>query len=142
MKRVVLDTNVFISSTFWSGKPLEVVNVFKQERASLLLTTEIIEELFDVYSDEKFSSRLLFLEVTASKIVANHVELAEIVIPDPIPDDVIRDRKDLMILACAVGGNADYIVTGDKDLRTLGSYAGIPILTPARFLELMSTEEE
>jgi predicted nucleic acid-binding protein len=43
-----------------------------------------------------------------------------------------------MILACAVGGKADYIVSGDKDLLTLISYAGIPIRTAEQFLDHIS----
>jgi predicted nucleic acid-binding protein len=47
----------------------------------------------------------------------------------------VRDPKDVMILACAVGGKADFIVSGAKDLLTLVSYEGIPILTAEQFLK-------
>jgi predicted nucleic acid-binding protein len=39
-----------------------------------------------------------------------------------------------MVLACAVGGKADVIVSGDEDLVTLGVYENVPIMTAAQFL--------
>lgn len=45
------------------------------------------------------------------------------------------------VLATAVAGHADVIVTGDKDLLVLRRYAGIPIVTPRRFLELLQQEQ-
>jgi len=51
----------------------------------------------------------------------------------PIPPE-LRDPKDLMVLAAAVGGGADAIVTGDKDLLALGEFRGIPILDVSKVL--------
>ena len=47
-----------------------------------------------------------------------------------------RDPKDNMILELAVSGQADYIITGDKDLLALNPFRKIQILTPAEFLKL------
>ena len=49
---------------------------------------------------------------------------------------VCRDPKDNMILELAVSGQADCIVTGDKDLLTLNPFRRIQILTPTEFLKL------
>jgi predicted nucleic acid-binding protein len=49
---------------------------------------------------------------------------------------VCRDPKDDFILECAVLGNADVIVTGDKDLLALGEYEGIRIVTPRQYLDM------
>ena len=43
-----------------------------------------------------------------------------------------------MVLACAVEGRADYIVSGDRDLLTLESYEEIPIVTPREFLQILA----
>ena len=50
---------------------------------------------------------------------------------------VSRDADDNRVIEAAVAGAADYIVTGDGDLLALASHAGIRILTPARFVELL-----
>jgi len=46
----------------------------------------------------------------------------------------LRDSKDLPVLCCAVGGQAQTIVTGDKDLLTLKEFQGVVIVTPRMFL--------
>ena len=49
--------------------------------------------------------------------------------PAPLPPDSCRDSDDIKILGLAVAANADYIVTGDKDLLVLKKFRNIPILT-------------
>jgi uncharacterized protein len=50
---------------------------------------------------------------------------------------VVRDPNDDMIVACALAAGADYIVTRDKDLLSLGEHEGIRIVTPRQFLDLL-----
>jgi predicted nucleic acid-binding protein len=45
-----------------------------------------------------------------------------------------------MYVACAVEGEADYIVSGDRHLRKLGAYQGIPIVTPTQFLTILADQ--
>lgn len=47
---------------------------------------------------------------------------------------VCRDPKDDKLLELAVGGNADFLVTGDKDLLILNPFRGVEIITPRVFL--------
>jgi predicted nucleic acid-binding protein len=54
----------------------------------------------------------------------------------PAPSD-LRDLRDLPVLRCAVGGQVQAIVTGDKDLLTLKEFQGIVIVTPRVFLGIM-----
>jgi putative PIN family toxin of toxin-antitoxin system len=60
--------------------------------------------------------------------------LAEIIEPPPLPVPVSRDPDDDAVLALAVAAQPDLIISGDADLLTLGSHAGIPIVTPAEAL--------
>ncbi len=53
---------------------------------------------------------------------------------------VCRDPKDDMVLDCAVQAAAQYIVSGDRDLLVLGRYAGISIVTPRAFLNVIGGE--
>jgi len=50
---------------------------------------------------------------------------------------VCRDPKDDMVLECALQAAAQYIVSGDRDLLVLGEYAGIAIVTPRSFLNIV-----
>jgi uncharacterized protein len=53
---------------------------------------------------------------------------------------ITDDPADDMILACAVEGSADFIISGDHHLLDLKNYRGIKIVNPARFLELVEGE--
>ena len=50
---------------------------------------------------------------------------------------LVRDPADDKIVACALAADADYIVTRDKDLLSLGGHEGIRMITPERFLHLL-----
>ena len=55
----------------------------------------------------------------------------------PLPARVCRDKNDDVVLATALAGKADVIVTGDDDLLVLKTFRGIRILSPRQFLELL-----
>jgi predicted nucleic acid-binding protein len=61
--------------------------------------------------------------------------LAEVVEPPPLPQPVCRDPDDDAVLALAIAAKADLIVSGDEDLLSMNSFAGIPILSPALALQ-------
>jgi predicted nucleic acid-binding protein len=64
--------------------------------------------------------------------------IADIIIPDIVPNVIENDPADNHILACAVSGNADVIVSGDKrHLLPLKEYEAIPIVRPADFLRML-----
>ena len=61
----------------------------------------------------------------------------------PIPDGIVLEIRDYdieddpdddLILGCAVGAKADYLVSGDTHLRKLRDYKGIQIISPSEFL--------
>jgi putative PIN family toxin of toxin-antitoxin system len=64
-------------------------------------------------------------------------ERATLVRPKALPKPVCRDRDDDTVLATAVAGKADIILTGDDDLLVLGEYNGVRILSPRRFVEMI-----
>jgi predicted nucleic acid-binding protein len=61
------------------------------------------------------------------------ISAAQLVDPAPLTESVCRDANDDMVLATALTGNADCIVTGDKDLTDLKTFQAIPILKPSEF---------
>lgn len=142
MKRTTVDTNVFISALFWKGIPDRVIDIFKQQKALLLLSDDILAELELKLSSTKFTARVSAIGVSPAELVDTFRGMAEIASPVDVPEDAVRDPKDRMILACAVGGNADIIVSGDKDLVVLNEYQGIPIVTPSNFLDIINPPTE
>ncbi len=140
--QVVADTNIFISALLWGGTPGRVMQAFITGDTILLLSTDILNELERKLKNDKFAPRMLKRNLTPEQAISDVREIAKLVTPVDVPDDAVRDPKDRIILACAVGGNADPIISGDQDLTTLGMYSGIPILTPAQFREKLSPTAE
>lgn len=68
-------------------------------------------------------------------MLADYVEAAEVVEPEHVPRVVPNDADDDQVIAAAVSAGADWIVSGDADLLSLGSYQGIPIITAAQAVE-------
>ena len=69
--------------------------------------------------------------------LAAYVDLCEFVQPQPLSARVCRDKSDDVVLATALAGKADMIVTGDEDLLVLKEFRGIRILSPRQFLEIL-----
>ncbi len=135
--RVVLDTNTIISGLFWDGLPGRVYDGAIDERYTLLASKALLNELLDVLQRPKFAPALKATSRTSETIMMRHRQIATIVEPVEIPSDVIRDPDDRDVLGCAVGGHADYIVSGDKDLLTLQLYDGITIVSAGTFLSIL-----
>lgn len=142
MKRATVDTNIFISATFWHGVPEQVIRTFESGKATLVLSNAILAELERKLQHKKFAAELAETGLTVDAIVSRVRSMADIAVPADVPENAIRDPKDRMILACAVGGSADVIVSGDRDLTDMGSFQNIPILKPAQFLTLVNPPAE
>lgn len=89
---------------------------------------------------EQLVSKGKFTRAEAKEVVDAVRKDAEQVSPAHLAKRVCRDPDDDWILATAVAGSADLIVTGDKDLLVLRRFQGIPIVTPRGFLELLEQE--
>lgn len=134
MIRAVLDTNTIISGIFWSGIPRQLYVAAFEERFQILTSDDLFAELDVVLHRKKFAPGLEALGKTADDLLNELRRAAEFVVPSEIPLEAVRDIKDRMVLACAVGGKANYIVSGDKDLLVISAYEHIPILSAGQFL--------
>ncbi len=86
-------------------------------------------------SRPKFAERLAQTRFSAAFLLARYTQLATLISPVEVTTSALRDPKDLHVLACALAARAETIVSGDDDLQALGSYQGIPILSPADCLK-------
>jgi predicted nucleic acid-binding protein len=59
----------------------------------------------------------------------------EVVDPPPLPIPVSRDPDDDLVLATALAGGCECIVTGDNDLLVLRAYRGVEIIAPGDFAQ-------
>ena len=132
-KRVVLDTNVVVSS-YWGGKPKRIIELWMEGRFKLVVSPAILQEYQEVL--ERFSIQDEDLEAFFALLTAPR--LAIVVRPDRHYDVIPEDPSDNIFLDCAVAGGADHIVSGDTHLLKLGTFTGIPILNPAAFLRKLT----
>lgn len=131
MRKVVIDTNVFISS-FFGGIPREIINRWKEGQITLCLSQEIVEEYLDVLNrlglkdkDEIRNLTKLFAEGYNSIFTAT----------TPALFIVEEDPDDNKFIECAVALDCRIIVSGDKHLKKIKKYIDIKILSPKEFIE-------
>ena len=129
-ERVVIDTNVLISSLFLRSTPARAVDK-AVTNAQLVATMETLRELIEKLHSPKFD-RYVRRERRDALLerVASLVEIIDVL----QSIRASRDPKDDKFLEAAVNGRADLIVTGDKDLLDLTPFRGIAILTPAAYV--------
>lgn len=133
MPKVVIDTNVFISAFGWDGKTEAVLLMMERRRIVNCITSAIYAELQKVvaYPKLKFSPAL---QVNILEFV---FAWSCFVQPNETIAVITDDPDDNKFLACAVAARAAFIISGDPHLLNLGSFRGIPVVTPGQFLEQM-----
>ena len=132
--RLVLDTNTVVSGFLWHNAPRRLIEAAIARRIELFTTEHLIAELEDVLTRSKFAPKIAEEGVSAEGLVDRYTRLAEIVIPVEISPAVRGDPDDDAVLACALAGAADLIVSRDKRIRNLKHFHRIPIVTPAEAL--------
>ena len=130
-ERVVLDTNILISAALRaSGPPRAVLDAVRSENGILLFSDETFDELricilrpkFDRYVGRKGRTVYLAqLEAVSEWVSISGARLG------------CRDPDDDKLLETALMGEADCLITGDRDLLAMSPFRKIPILTPAAF---------
>lgn len=126
--RLVLDVNTLVSGLLWRGAPRDLLNLAREARFVMLGSTRLIATLDEVLHRDKFARRLHAAGQTAHDLVTDIAGLAELVTPADLPGPICRDPDDDDVLAAALGGRADAVVSGDRDLTVLLQVSGIPIL--------------
>ena len=133
--RIVLDTNVLVSALITQGTPPDqLYQAWLRNEIELVTSAAQIDELTDVLSRPKL--RRYVGPSDAAESVSD-IYLRAIVIRDmPIPRRS-PDPKDDAILAAAVAGEAELVVSGDKPgILALREVEGIPIRTPREALQI------
>lgn len=127
--KVALDTNVLVSAFATRGLCADLLHVILAEH-QLVVGATVLTELRRVLREK--------IKVPADTIQEVDAFLrSEALVIDqaPVLAVKLRDKSDLPVLAEAVGGSADVLVTGDRDLLGIAGNAPLQILTPRGFWE-------
>lgn len=126
--RIVLDTNILVSALLTpNGPPGRLLAAVKRGDVTLVTSDVQIDELRNVLGRDRLSACIRPREAAA---LLDNLSAVGVVATD-LPDvDASPDPDDDLILAAAVAGHADLIVSGDKGhVLALGQVEGIPIVT-------------
>ena len=129
--RLILDTNILISAFVFKSETANIVVRHAAKKHTLLFSESTFKELKSTLLKPKFAEHIEL--PTIRNFLFNLVRIGEFVDPK-IKIAECRDPKDNKFLELAVAGNADCIVTGDKDLLVLNMFRGIKIISPSDFI--------
>lgn len=133
--RAVIDTNILIRALLKpQGTVAPILGRLRNGDYVLLYSTEILEEIADVLGRPRFRIKYGIRDHDIEALLALLVLRGEKVVPSQ-RIEACRDPKDDKFLEVAVAGQAEVLVTGDRDLLVLSPFQGIPFITPAEFLD-------
>ena len=133
MIKVVLDTNIFVSSIFWKkGNPHKIVELALDKKILSFTSLEILQELEKVLRRDFQET-----EEIIQRQIALILEYSTVVKPSARIYVVKDDPEDNKIVECAISCNADYIVTGDRHLLDVDEYEGIKIVKAKKLVDIV-----
>jgi putative PIN family toxin of toxin-antitoxin system len=128
--RVVADTNVLVSSlVFPGGRPEEVYRRFVDGPLRLVTSRSLLAELGRVLTD-----RCGWDETHAERALLQLARVADIVEAQENVAEISDGPSDDRVLEACIAGAADAIVSGDRHLLALGTFRGVPVVSPAALL--------
>ncbi len=141
-KKIVIDTNVLIRTTFQKRSPvtLRIYKALVEQECILVTSTPILEEIRDVISRDYI---IAYTHTTPEMRTHFMSELIDISMLTPGKAKLkkkSRDEKDNKFLVCGSEAKADYLVTSDEDLLDMKAYEGTRIIPPHEFVELLEKD--
>ena len=139
----VLDVGQYVSATIQPrGHPAQILLAWQAAEFDLVASIALFADLRRVlhYPHIRKRHKLSDEEVL---LCVDSLALAAVLTPGELEVSAVEaDPTDNKVLACAVEGNVDYVVSSDKHLASLGEFGGIPILSPRQFLEILSEQRK
>lgn len=145
MTRAVFDANVLASGLSGLSReslaaPAALLRLWILGRFTLIISAPLLHELEEHAFADPYFRRILseearqraFTRLRSEAVITELTVTVQGVAPDPDDDHV---------LAAAASSAADYLVTGDRALRGVGSYQGITIVTPREFVDILEPDE-
>jgi putative PIN family toxin of toxin-antitoxin system len=132
--KVVFDTNIVASASFWRGKPFDCLALWARGKIAVFVSPQLLSEYFDTV--EELSAR--YPEKRRVEWIEALTASADLVFPADRARGETPDPFDEMVLECALAAEADYLVSGDKKhLLPLREFRGVKIITADALLKLL-----
>jgi len=133
MQKIILDTNVIVSSLIQKNYPYLIVDHCIEGNAIICLSNPILQEYLEVLGRPKFA-RFSDFKTNADFLIARLSEISEIYEPTT-KLKIIKDEPDNRLLELAQISKADFIITGNTNDFTMEIYNGTKIVTPKEYWE-------
>ncbi|MBM4285100.1 MAG: putative toxin-antitoxin system toxin component, PIN family [Deltaproteobacteria bacterium] len=139
MIRTVFDTNVLVSALLCpASPPAKLLELALQGKIRLILSPHILQEVERVFFYPKIQRILKRRGIEPGEleeVIARIVKVTVITSGKLTVQAVPADPADDLVLAGALEGQAEFVVSGDHHLTDLKGFAGIKIIEPAAFLQ-------
>ncbi len=131
--KVVLDTNVLVSALLVRKETSRIVDLWKEEKIIPVFSDETFDEFKTVIGYPKFS---LTKDEINSIIFEEVLPFLEVVEVRNRTEGICKDPDDDKFISCALSAGADFLVSGDNDLCSLGNYRSAKIIRPSDFISI------
>jgi uncharacterized protein len=137
--KAVIDTNVIVSGVISpKGAPRKILDLARKEIFKVVTSVSINHEIFKVLHRDYIYAKYNLTEEIIDNISAFLYEGSILTEYEYAVSKVKKDPEDNKFIACAVEGEADYIVSGDDHLLRLKHYSGIQIVDARGFLKILN----
>ncbi len=141
MIRAVVDTNVLVSALISaSGYPREIERRWRKDEFTLVISPGIIDEVSRVLRLPRIHQKYRLAGSDIQAFILALLYHGESVAGRLVLEGVAPDPGDDKVISCAVEGNADFIVTGDKALQQLDQYGDIRIISAEAFIRVLDED--
>lgn len=129
--KAIIDTNVFVSGTFWNGPPSRILLAWEAHKINLVISR-------DIYAEYERVGNILLTRYKSTKfepflgLVSMRCELIDV---PKLEFPVSRDPDDDKFIACALTTGTHVIISGDRDLLDISGFSGIDVFSPAAFVK-------
>jgi uncharacterized protein len=138
--RLILDTNILLSALLSPrGAPAKLLEAWERKRFTLVACDALIVELQEVSERSFFRSRL---RTGAAELLAAGIRDFSLFCRDIPSGPVAPDPKDSYLFALADASQAEFLVTGDKELLALKRHNFARIIAPAAMIEVLKAEAD
>jgi len=141
--KVVLDTNVLVSGLIVSqGPSAQILDATQKGELETIISNSLLQELSEVIARPHIVRKYPKVAEHAERVIDYLRTHSTIVEGKPSQQIIKDDPDDDFVIACAIDGKADYIISGDLHLLALAQYDKIKILSPRQFVETIMTEKK
>jgi len=139
--RVVFDTNVIVSAILSKkSKPGRILEMAINGNFLLVMSPFIRKEIERVFQYPKIVKEFKQKNISLEEIneFLSILEDLSLTVPGNITVEAVKnDPSDNAVIACAVEGEADFVVSGDHHLTDIEAYRHIRIINPETFLRII-----